>query len=50
MTTAALMAAAGTGFFTWMMIKKYNPELYYDLKYSMKKMSRDVENSMEDMM
>ncbi|MCI8567926.1 MAG: hypothetical protein HFG48_01250 [Bacilli bacterium] len=47
---AVLMAAAGTGFLTWMMVKKYNPELYYDLKHSMRKMSNDIENSMEDMM
>lgn len=41
-------ALAGYG--AWCMYKKYCPECAYDMKKDMKKMTRDVEKSIENMM
>ncbi|MEG1495060.1 MAG: hypothetical protein RR047_00675 [Bacilli bacterium] len=46
--TLAVLGTAGYG--AWALYKKNNPNVMYDLKKGMNKMSKNVEKSMEDMM
>lgn len=46
--TMSLMALGGYG--AWCMYKKMNPECANKVKNDMKKMTRNVEKSIEDMM
>jgi len=46
--TAVLMALTGYG--AWTLYKKYNPDYMRDMEDAYKKISRDVEKTMDDMM
>lgn len=45
---AILMALTGYG--AWSLYKKYNPEGMKDMEHACKKISRDVEKTIDDMM
>ena len=47
MTTAIL---ALTGYGAWALYKKYNPDYMKDMELAYKRMSRDVEKTIDDMM
>lgn len=47
-TTAAILALTGYG--AWALYKKYNPDYMKDMERAYKKMSRDVEKTIDDMM
>lgn len=47
MTTALL---ALTGYGAWALYKKYNPDYMKDMELAYKRMSRDVEKTIDDMM
>lgn len=46
----AVALAALTGYGAWALYKKYNPDCMRDFEDSCKKISRDVEKAMDDMM
>lgn len=46
--TAILMAVTGYG--AWSLYKKYNPECMNDMEDMFRKMSKDVEKSLDDVM
>lgn len=48
MGAAVLMALTGYG--AWSLYKKYNPDYMKDMDYAYKKISRDVEKTIDDMM
>ncbi len=46
----SMMLMALTGYGAWCMYKKMNPHCAHELKKDMKRMTRNMEKSMEDMM
>ncbi len=49
-TSMAVALLALTGYGAWQMYRKYNPDYMKDLERSYKKMSRDAEKMVDDMM
>ena len=46
----AVALFALTGYGAWALYKKYNPDCMRDLEYSYRKITRDAEKAMDDMM
>ena len=46
----ATVLMALTGYGAWSLYKKYNPDYMRDMECAYKRISRDVEKTMEDMM